>query len=266
MDLKYVLRRFTFAFELEDKWSFLWRELQSLFGKHIKGIYTVVWKGPKGNLSISYYDALTCWRDEVLDKKLYDFDFDRHAQLRILDVGANQGFFTLYMKYCFPKSLIFAYEPVRQSFEVLKKNVADNNFSRVHLFPVGVLSKNCTVVMRHVKDGAGLGDTMYAHTDNKNFPLSTAIVENIDEDVKRLGLIDIVKIDVEGAEYDIVKNMNFWKNTNILVIEFHDDFKPDNIDYTKLVLDAGFELYKTADDGSAHVLYFKRGCMYEKFC
>jgi len=264
MNLKYILRRFTFAFELRGTFSqllFLYNELIGLlFKKTPTGVQQITWKGPNGDLKISYYDAITCFRDEVLDKKLYDLSFEKSKELLILDIGANQGFFTIYMKYNYPNSIIYAYEPMHMSHMVLQKNIDDNKFANVFAYNSGVFSKSGYYEMKHCVDGAGLGDTMIACEGNETFDSYGVGMLNIDKDMQELPKFDLIKIDAEGTEYDMIKNMNFWKNTDILIIEFHDDFrsKDDKFNYIKAIEDNDFMCARVVEDGSAKVMYFKK--------
>ena len=60
----------------------------------------------------------------------------------IFDVGAHIGSFTLYAKSIFPASSIYAFEPNKENFHLLEKNIKDNNFNNIHIFNNAISNKN----------------------------------------------------------------------------------------------------------------------------
>ena len=56
----------------------------------------------------------------------------------VFDVGANIGFFVLYLNRCLRDASLFAFEPIPETFEVLERNVARHNKLDVKLFNLGL--------------------------------------------------------------------------------------------------------------------------------
>eukprot|EP01138_Halocafeteria_seosinensis_P014737 gb/GECG01015044.1/.p1 GENE.gb/GECG01015044.1/~~gb/GECG01015044.1/.p1 ORF type:complete len:351 (+),score=43.31 gb/GECG01015044.1/:1-1053(+) len=54
----------------------------------------------------------------------------------ILDIGANVGFFTRYVKWKWPQAIVHAVEPIPESAELLRHNVA--HLSDVHVYQYGL--------------------------------------------------------------------------------------------------------------------------------
>ena len=61
----------------------------------------------------------------------------------IIDIGANMGSFAVYAALTCPNAIIYCFEPEKQNFEILKKNIAINSLEpRVRAFQCAVASSN----------------------------------------------------------------------------------------------------------------------------
>jgi hypothetical protein len=62
-------------------------------------------------------------------------------------------------------------------------------------------------------------------TNNSSFTVNTITIPEI---IKSYGHIDILKLDVEGAEFNLFdeNSMEWLKLVNVIMIEFHDRFVP----------------------------------------
>jgi FkbM family methyltransferase len=111
------------------------------------------------------------------------------------------------MKYNHPGAKIVGYEPFRQSYEIIEKNIKDNNFKNVTIHNYGVLDKACIIPFYHHAGGAGLGDSIEraSDSDSKEF----CQFENIDDEWLHVKKIDLCKIDIEGSEFPVLDNCSF---------------------------------------------------------
>lgn len=209
MNIPYMIRRLTFSFELKGfftKIDYFIKELISLSTRISPvGPQKVIWNGPKGNIVLNFYDSLVCWRDEILDQHLYDIELKSKTPT-ILDIGANQGFFTLWMKYNYPGAIIHAFEPCKQSANMIISNVVDNNFQDVFIHNVGISDKNKIAYLNHIGGGAGLGDTVVNNSSMGNEKITLI---NLDPLLKRFKNFDLIKIDIEGSEFPVLDNCSF---------------------------------------------------------
>ena len=121
----------------------------------------------------------------------------------ILDIGANIGNHTLYWGIQHKISKVYAFEPVIDTFSILKQNVEINNLNKkVALFNIGLSDKNTNATYKsyrrenigdtHLTPGGGTSDMYLSRLDDIN----------IEEDH-----IDFVKIDVEDMEIYALKGM-----------------------------------------------------------
>jgi len=145
------------------------------------------------------------------------------AAAMILDVGAHIGLFSLYCRALNPRAKICALEPEPENFKVLSENFKINKINGSRL-------------------AAALGATtsareLYLAPDNHNHYLlppdsqahQTAIkvrAQRLSDVAKQLRLkkIDLVKMDIEGGEYEIIFNLSpaEFSLVGAWLIEYHD--------------------------------------------
>lgn len=152
--------------------------------------------------------------DRVYDVPGVDFPTCRS----ILDLGANMGVFALYAAARAPGATVYCLEPAAQSFAILERNIRQNNV-QAKLFRLAVAA-TC---------GAGHLSVVGTSAGYALGPAGPGMeqVECVDlEKVFELTGVeafDFVKMDVEGAERDILTRCSdeLLSRINALVIEWH---------------------------------------------
>jgi len=153
------------------------------------------------------------------------------------DIGANSGYFSIIAASNAPKGTVYSFEPVPRTFNNLKKTVHANGNKNISLFKFCIGGKNgsTTFNISHSSDVSGMKQTEYqtniSKIKTKVVNLDTFIVEH------KIKVIDMVKIDTEGAEFEIISNSPNLINKirPILVVEFSNKTsKPYNFTPAKL--------------------------------
>ena len=94
----------------------IYRKIKNIYNKIIKLKYKLI-------LEENYMNS---GNQNLLDSSLQcveDFKFNfKYEPKIILDIGACIGLFSLNMSKILPKSNIYSFEPVKESFELIKKN------------------------------------------------------------------------------------------------------------------------------------------------
>jgi len=142
--------------------------------------------------------------DEIFLDRAYfpDSEFSIKNNDVVVDIGAHIGVFTVYAakkSNCY----VYSYEPRPDNFALLKENVHLNKIEdRVKTFQyaVGGVSGNLQFSM----DPEGLGQ-LGGTTGRKIIVQSTTLKEIMDSN--NLLKINFLKIDVEGAELDLLLNL-----------------------------------------------------------
>lgn len=127
----------------------------------------------------------------------------------MIDCGANIGVSLLYIKIRAPQARVLCFEPNPVARAVLEKNIAANNWGKeVEVFPLA-LGKESGTVDFYVdnKDATSSGGSTARHIKNKNQGLTTYPVEADTLSSYIDGTIDLLKIDIEGGEFDVVEEL-----------------------------------------------------------
>ncbi|NTV49871.1 MAG: FkbM family methyltransferase [Geobacteraceae bacterium] len=165
----------------------------------------------------------------------------------VLDIGANQGFYTLKLKETCPDCKVIAIEPNPAEYAVLCENLKLNNISNVMHDNVAVAAHAGTLQMEIIPEIGAIGG------QNIRIPERPWIK---DEFVKILEVpavtldslftkynlekVDILKMDVEGLELEILQSCTRLPQIKRIVTEYHSmQIKDDLIQYLK---DHGFSL------------------------
>lgn len=139
----------------------------------------------------------------------------------IFDLGANVGYASVYFANKFPNAKIFALEPETNNYTVAQKNTA--NYPNITLVKGAVWNESEDV---NLVD-SGFGEAAYMV--EKGLGNNVVRGYTIDEIMKLMNIttIDILKIDIEGAEKEIFEtNFENWiTNTKVIIVETHDRYK-----------------------------------------
>lgn len=146
-----------------------------------------------------------------------------------VDVGANIGYYTLLLaKVC---KRVYAIEPDKNCFSILKKNVEENNLKNVLLINKAVSDKKGEVDFIHNQEN--FGDSRLQSPSATPYPPLTrgnnTIISTIslDELLNKENRINLIKIDVQGHEPQVIAGAKkiIKKYSPILFLEFNGDFK-----------------------------------------
>ena len=159
--------------------------------------------------------ALTSFIDSVIVRRLNDFIPDSDQPL-ILDCGANIGFTVLNYKRQFPSAKIIAFEPDPQFVPVLRRNLARNSAADVEVVEAAAwVSDGQSQWFCEGIDGSHLVDAQSG---------SGTMVQTVDLACYLLDSVDLLKIDIEGAEYELIVHLaERLLNVKNIVIECHFD-------------------------------------------
>jgi FkbM family methyltransferase len=183
-------------------------------------------------------DLGTYW--QVFVQKEYAFKANKTPNV-IVDAGANIGLASIYFANRFPNTPIISIEPEFNNFELLRKNIEPYK----NIIPLHCALWNTNKEIDILDTGLGTNGFMTLDktvTYHINTPMEifthkvkTITIQNILAEYN-LNYIDILKIDIEGAEKEVFENADVWiERISAIIIELHERMKPgcDRIFYTK---------------------------------
>jgi FkbM family methyltransferase len=142
----------------------------------------------------------------------------------IVDCGANIGIATLYFKYYYPSANIVSFEPDPGTFKLLKKNCEANKLSNVALHNKALSDKKGKIKFYSYGNFEGSpGNTIHKKWVNFNNVLERNL-DCVTLSSINLKKIDLLKIDVEGAEGKIIKDLsqtNHLSRVKNINLEYH---------------------------------------------
>ena len=186
---------------------------------------------------------------EPVETKLFN-DIIKNGEI-LLDVGANIGYFTLLMaKLSGPSGKVFSFEPEDKNFKILEKNVKINNYHNVVLEKKGVSDRNGINKFFLSSKNTGMHSLQKIRDDVKEVKIDVIRLDDYFSALDLAEKISLIKIDVEGAEFQVLNGMKtILKNKNLkLLIEFI----PEHLkkhgtnpgDVLKILEDNNFKIYQ----------------------
>jgi FkbM family methyltransferase len=130
----------------------------------------------------------------------------------IIDAGANVGYSSAYLLTRFPQARVIALEPDPANFAAAKKNLA-HWADRVTLLEAALWSKRGTVSLRPGTEGWGRQVATGEGVSAVDIPF---LLEKFD-----LESIDLLKVDIEGAEKEVFSASDWVSCVRNIVVELH---------------------------------------------
>jgi len=165
---------------------------------------------------------------KVFVKKEYACRFESPPHV-IVDAGANIGLATLYFANQFPDAKIIAIEPEYENFRLLKQNTEP--YKNVVALNVALWNENGTINLFDPGIGSWgfVTENATGAADHSNRFCHQVQSVTVDRLIADYGLktIDILKIDIEGAEREVFQDSSSWiGHVRSIMIELHEHLKP----------------------------------------
>jgi FkbM family methyltransferase len=159
----------------------------------------------------------------------------------VIDAGGNIGISSILFQMAFPKAKFIILEPDQSNSAILKKNIELNNVN-AQILQKGLWGVSTKLYFnRKFRDGAEWSISL---TDNK---ISVDYIEALSlSDIIhnfRLGVIDLLKIDIEGGEKSVfdsnLSDLSFLNKVRVLAIEVHEEVCDKKV-IENILVESGF--------------------------
>lgn len=156
---------------------------------------------------------------EILTFAAYHISNSRIAHERvytIIDGGANIGITSLYFAARYPHAKIYSVEPLPQNFTLLEANVKhETRIKPLYGCITGTSQKTVQFTTGHPTWGNCIGEV--------GITVPAFTVEELCR-TEGINQVDLLKLDIEGAEEQVFANGNFLDRVQHIVIELHNDY------------------------------------------
>lgn len=193
----------------------------------------LLWVGIKARLTdklfgleISYFNGAS-FRflfDEIFIKNEYFIKTNNESPV-IFDCGANIGMATIFFKWLYPKSIVYSFEPDKETFEILKKNISQNNIKDVYIYNVAITNNKGRTDFFIGEEPGSLGMSALPNR-MKDTKLTKVNTISLSSFIKRekINKIDLLKMDIEGSEDVVIKDLSDSdeiNKINEILLEYH---------------------------------------------
>lgn len=140
----------------------------------------------------------------LVNQQEYFFPIHNFKPKIIWDIGANIGVVSYIFAMIYPEARIYAFEPQKENFEILRLNTKD--LPNVTIFNVGLGDMNDRVFAFPSEDETNHGGFSAKIESTK--PTQEIEIVKTKLMLEKLGAPELIKIDTEGSEYAILNSFS----------------------------------------------------------
>src|SRR6266550_1464004 len=173
------------------------------------------------------YETFAILFEEVYVPDVYYFSAASTRPF-VIDCGSNIGLAVLYFKKLYPDCKITAFEADDVTFKMLERNVSANGLKNVTLVNKAVYDSKGAITFYFAPDRPG---SLVGSTRHESLAKSEA--KSVETDILSDyvgGDVDFLKMDVEGAEERVLRNLletNKLLFVKEMVLEYHHHLTPE---------------------------------------
>jgi FkbM family methyltransferase len=178
----------------------------------------------------------------------------------IIDIGANIGIFSLYASLKARNGKIYSYEPFENHFKRMQENIKINKAKNIFPFNLAISNKKGKKYLFINENSSGMHSTVFNKNSKDKVKINTATLEDVFKENK-LKKCDFLKMDCEGAEYDIIFNTKkeTFNKIKKISLEFDNIDKEKNCFKIKEILEKnGFQVKIKGAHSHQGILYARK--------
>ncbi len=187
----------------------------------------------------NYNKLKVFYREGTADESVLDHSFEHDiffssipyykvpSNAVVIDVGAHIGTFSLLMADKAPKGKFFALEPADDTYEVLEKNVVENQLQgKMIPCKIALYNTNSTVKLFHDEQSGNWGHSIVSELSKTFEEVETITMDRFFEQ-HAINKCDLIKFNCEGAEFKIIESVSDKTLNKIKtwIILFHEDLE-----------------------------------------
>lgn len=183
---------------------------------------------------------------QIFIDEVYYFFPDQFEPKIIIDAGANVGYSPIWFKQMFPKSKILAIEPEVENYKILSENIS--GISGITALENALWFEQTSLKISN-PDSDSWGFRLNTEDSSGGNRVETVTIPDL---ISKYSIeqIDLLKIDIEGAEYELFKyGAESWLPfVEMIMVEVHEQIKEgcsSLID--RVVIPLGFSKFTTKE-------------------
>jgi len=191
--------------------------------------------------------------EEIFGREIYFTLFSNKKKV-IIDLGAQAGIYSLYAALKNKNAKIYALEPDPDNFKQLCKNVEINKLQGIIIpFKEAVASKNGKLFFYISNQSSRSSSLFNIKTSGSKIMVDSISLQSLFE-ILELNRCDVLKVDIEGAEYEVFYNSpaEVIRKIDNICMECH-DFSNIKENYNKggmkkFLQNNGFKIIKEEEE------------------
>ena len=180
---------------------------------------------------------------EIVFERVYEPVVSRLSNCEtVIDLGANIGLSAQYFLSTLPNCRVFAVEPVQESCRLLARNLECAGKGRGRWIRAAAWEDGRSLSV-HAEYDTDRFDSYCVHegeASQSERVTGLSVAQIID--LSGFSKVDLLKVDIEGAERNLFKGHAAWLEcVNAICIEFHGDSRQES-GFDRKVADHGFQI------------------------
>lgn len=167
----------------------------------------------------------------------------------VIDIGAHIGSFAIYVASL--GATVLAFEPAKVNFDLLLENIELNGY-KVETYKLGIMDPGRERTL-YIREGNFGGCSFYT-SGSLSERVKTITLKEV-FDTYEIERCDFLKIDCEGAEYDILRDFPYFNRVKRMGLEYLEDHA--RVKITELLEHRGYQVSSKVNERMGYI-YAKR--------
>jgi FkbM family methyltransferase len=227
------------------------------------GLQKVTYPGGFSCYSPAEGEATIIYNEIMVKREYFQHGVSVEGARCVVDIGANIGIFTIAAKLAAPDAVVYSFEAIPDTHQVLEQNISLYGWSDVHAFNFAIGSQDNTEKIFTVFPHMPGNSTIHTAIKDAQKPVLDQIfgkeisdylnqaesrvvkVRTLSSLIHELEItvIDYLKIDVEGDEFSVLEGIedSHWPMIKQAALETHSEPLRDQV--CEYLQKQGFEVY-----------------------
>lgn len=173
-----------------------------------------------------------------------------------LDIGANIGYHSLFVASLLKEEgMVYAFEPIPRLARQLESSVEDNYFHNLKVENSALSDKEGEATLSLIDENIGASSLKEAQDQNLVTEKITVKLKTLNSFLKQFPRVDLIKIDVEGNEFETLRGGVdvLRKFRPVIIMEFshllyENDYQGKTKEFVDFLKDLGYRFFLLSEE------------------